>query len=154
MENQVSLRVQNTGQDLLKVHLKSIIKELRNWQNMEMQIRNQSNIFKEKLDYSLMTPWETTLPLLLSLNVMYSLPCTAGLMLENNFELLLKWHEYLDSMIHMFSRPLTYSVKGHRMSKEHNTRASKLRRMIVLSHLFMISVRKNTKHPNSHWWKR
>jgi hypothetical protein len=50
---------------------------------------------------------ESTLPLLLSPNVMYSLHCT-GSRLKNYFELLVMWHEQLESMSHVFSRPLFY----------------------------------------------
>lgn len=46
------------------------------------------------------------------------------------------WHEHPESKSHMFSKPLTYSIERHMMSKQHNIRASDLRRVPVLSHLF------------------
>ena len=46
------------------------------------------------------------------------------------------WHEHPEAKSHMFSKPLTYSIERHTMSKQHNIRASELRRVPVLSHLF------------------
>jgi len=77
----------------------------------------------------------------------YRPPCM-GLRLENYLGLSAIWHEhrYLQSMSHMFSSPLTSSVKGHRIGKWHKTRVSKLRRILLLSHLFREMVRRKTTH--------
>jgi len=45
-------------------------------------------------------------------------------------------------------RPPTCSIERYRMSKRHNAGVSKLRSILVLSHLFR--VRENTKHKMSH----
>jgi len=50
---------------------------------------------------------ESTLPLLLSPKVMYSLPCM-GSRLENHLELPVMWREQPESMSHVFSKPPSY----------------------------------------------
>jgi hypothetical protein len=80
---------------------------------------------------------------------MYSFSITWS-RLENHLVFLVMWHEHLESMSHMFSRPLSYIIEGHRVSKWHNTRVSKLRRVLVLWNLPLKSVIKNVKHHESH----
>ena len=48
LANKISLRIKNSRQASLKAHLKTILKELRNWKQIEMQIWNQSNILQDK----------------------------------------------------------------------------------------------------------
>jgi hypothetical protein len=104
LTNQISLRIKNSRQASLKVHFKAILKELQNWKQIKMQIQNQSHTLQDKTSLTQMVPWESTLPLLLSLNVMYSLHYTRS-RLENHFELLVMWREQPESMSHVFSRP-------------------------------------------------
>ena len=48
LANKISLRIKNSRQAGLKAHFKAVLKELRNREQIEMQIRNQSNILQNK----------------------------------------------------------------------------------------------------------
>jgi hypothetical protein len=48
LTNKIFLRVKNLRQASLKVHLKAVLKELRNQKQIGVQIRNQSNILQNK----------------------------------------------------------------------------------------------------------
>jgi hypothetical protein len=48
LANKISLRVKNSRQAGLKAHFKATLKKLRNRKQIEMQIRDQSNILQDK----------------------------------------------------------------------------------------------------------
>ena len=71
---------------------------------LKCKFETKATSFKTKLSLTRMVPWERTLPLLLSLNVMYSLHCMR-LRLENHFELPVMWHEQPELMSHVLCWP-------------------------------------------------
>jgi hypothetical protein len=101
---------------------------------LKCKFKTKATSFKIKLSLTRMIPRESTLPLLLSPNVLYSLHCTRS-RLENHFELLIMWRKQSESMSHVFSRPPSCINRKHGMSKWHNTGVSKLWRIPVLAHL-------------------
>ena len=48
LTNKISLGIKNTRQAGLKAHFETVLKELRNRKQIEMQIQNQSNILQNK----------------------------------------------------------------------------------------------------------
>ena len=92
LANKISLRIKNLRQAGLKAHFKAIPKELRNRQQVKMQIRNQRNVLENK---TLVNPngfMRDHLTFAIFLNVMYSLQVT-GSRLENHFELPIMWRK-------------------------------------------------------------
>jgi hypothetical protein len=49
LAHKISLGIKNSRQAGLKAHFKAILKELQNRKQIEMQIRNQSNILQDKI---------------------------------------------------------------------------------------------------------
>jgi hypothetical protein len=85
--NKIPLGIQNMRKTPLKAHFIIVFKELRNTKQSEMQVQNKSNIHEHKALVTRMVPRETTLPLDLSPNFIYSLPIM-GSRLESHLELL------------------------------------------------------------------
>jgi hypothetical protein len=48
LANKIPTGIQNLRQALFKAHFLVIVKELQNWKQIEMQIRDQSNILENK----------------------------------------------------------------------------------------------------------
>ena len=48
LANKISLRIKNSRQAGLNVHFKAVLKELQTKEQIEMQIRSQSNILQNK----------------------------------------------------------------------------------------------------------
>jgi len=89
---------------VLKRTLKPSWRSCETKSKFKFKFKTKATSFKTKLSLTWMVPRDSTLPLLLSPNVMYSLHCT-GSRLENYFELPVMWREQPESMSHMFSRP-------------------------------------------------
>jgi hypothetical protein len=102
--NKIPLSIQNSRKALFKAHFIVILKELQNRKQIEMQIRNQSNILEEKALVHSNGTMRDNLTSRLIPNVMYSLPIMES-RLENHLSLMVMWHEQPESMSHMFSRP-------------------------------------------------
>ena len=106
LAKQTSLRIKNSRQAGLKVHFKAILKECKTESRLKCKFETKATSFRTKLSLTRMVPRESTLPLLLSPNVMYSLHCM-GSRLENHFEHTVMWREQPELMSHVFSRPPT-----------------------------------------------
>ena len=66
-----------------------------------------------------------------------------GVRLENHLSFPVIWRKQLESMIHLLSKPPTYtSIEGQRVSKCLNTGVSKVRSKPVSSHLLYGRVSK------------
>lgn len=131
--NKISLwesRTQETP--FLKVHFKSNLKDLQNRQEFEMQIINQSNFLEYKAliylngcmkdNFFIVVIHESDIFLTIH-----------GVRLEKYLELLVIQEKHLESMNHMFSSPLTYSIEIQSMRKWYNTM---LWRVLVFIQLF------------------
>jgi hypothetical protein len=106
--NKIPLRIQNSRKgSLLKHTSKSSSRSYKTKSRLKCKFETKETSLRTELSFTRMEPRETTLPLHLSPNVMSSLPIM-GSRLENHLELLVMWCKQIESMSHVFSRPLSY----------------------------------------------
>ena len=92
LANKISLRIKNLRQAGLKAHFKAIPKELRNREQVKMQIWNQRNILENKTLINLngSTGDHLTFAIVPECDVILNF---MGSKLENHFELSIMWCE-------------------------------------------------------------
>jgi hypothetical protein len=76
-----------------------------------LNLSTRATSFKVKWSFTLTTPVPSTLPLLSSPNVTYSL-CDRGVRLENHLLFPVMCHKQPESMSHLSSRPPSITYKG------------------------------------------
>ena len=124
--NQISPGIQNTRTTLLEANLKPLIEKLRNREQIEPKVRNQSNFSQGKAIRNTNSVNSTYPSFSIAPNTMYSFE-RIGMRLENHLSFPVIWREQPESMIHLFSKPpACTSVARQRVSKCLNTGVSKV----------------------------
>jgi hypothetical protein len=95
------------------MHLKALIKQLRNQSKLKPKDFIRATLFNVTLSLTCTTPSEITLPRPLSPKVMYIFSFT-GVMLENHFLSPVMCREHPESINQMFPKPPACSQKQER----------------------------------------